>query len=191
MTRHAWVGLSTVLVLSLPLAGCATPYAPVTGQQHLAESGLEVTVPSGWYRANMASDMFLITHDGLVLQYIRLQRVTVSDDLKFTKRKFEATMPPPEVAEVELDEMRADPAVLNLAVEENVPAMLDGHAGFRIVCGWNTQDGLRLKRVHYGFRDGTYVYRIMYQATARYYFDRDLATFETVRESLHMLSKSP
>ena len=187
MKPRAWVALSAALALGLLLGGCVA-YTAVAGKQSLSEYDLEVTTPSGWYQANLVSGMFLITRDGIGLDYIRVQRVAVADDLKFTKRKFDDTMPPPEVAEVELDEMRSEPGVLNLAVEENVPATLDGRAGFRLVYGWNTESGLRLKRVHYGFRDGKYVYRLMYQAAARYYFDRDLATFEAVRQSLRVLT---
>lgn len=188
MRRSARAILPATLALGLSLGACA-PYTAVSGQQSLSEQGLEVSAPPGWYRANRAPDMYLITRDGQLLQYISLQRVAVADDLKFTKRKFDAAMPPSEVAEVELDEMRSNPAVLNLTVEENVPVTVDGRAGFRLVCAWNSKDGLRLKRVHYGFRDGKYVYRITYQAAARYYFDRDLPVFETVRQSLHVLAR--
>jgi hypothetical protein len=39
------------------------------------------------------------------------------------------------------------------------------------------------------FLEGKWVYRLIYQAAARYYFDRDLATFETLRESFRLLTK--
>jgi hypothetical protein len=188
MNRRSWWVLSALSATALLTGGCV-PYTAVAGKQTLSEYDVEVTTPSGWYRANRASDMFLITRDGLALQAIRVQRLAVSDALKFTKRKFGEKMPPSEVAEVELDEMRSDPNVLNLTVEENAPAMLDGRAGFRLVYTWNTKSGLRLKRIHYGFQEGKFVYRLSYQAAARYYFDRDLATFESVRQSLRMLTK--
>ena len=61
--------------------------------------------------------------------------------------------------------------------------VLDGRRGFRLVHTWTTKGGYRLKRIHYGFMEGKWVYRIIYQAAARHYFDRDLATFEKLRES--------
>lgn len=189
MRRQAYrAGPWVPLALGLILSGCA-PYTAVEGKQVLAESDVEVTTPSGWYRANRAESAFLITRDGLALQGILVQRVPVDEALKFTKRKFDDKLPPAEVAEVELDDHRSDPDVFNLVVEENVPFMLDRRSGFKLVYTWNTKDGLRLKRVHYGFREGKYVYRLVYQAAARYYFERDLATFETVRESFRVLSK--
>ncbi len=188
MKRRAQWAVAVPLGLGMLLGGCV-PYTAVAGKQTLSEYDVEVTTPSGWYRANRASDMFLITRDGLALQSILVQRVAVADALKFTKRKFADTMPPSEVAEVELDEARSNPDVLNLTVEQNTPTMLDGRPGFRLVYTWNTKAGLRLKRIHYGFREGKFVYRLSYQAASRHYFDRDLAIFETVRESLRMLTK--
>ena len=52
------------------------------------------------------------------------------------------------------------------------------------------KSGLRLKTVHYGLLDGKWVYRLIYQAPARYYFEKDLATFEQVRESFKLLAGS-
>ncbi len=43
---------------------------------------------------------------------------------------------------------------------------------------------------NYGFLDGKWVYRLIYQAAARYYFDKDLAAFERVRQSLKLLAGS-
>jgi len=179
-----WLPLALVLILG----GCA-PYTAVSGKQMLTEYDVEVTTPSGWYRADLVGGVFAITRDGLTLQFILVGRVPVDEALKFTKRKFDDKLPPAEVAEVELDNQRSNPAMLNFVVEENVPATLGGRSGFRLVYTWNTDDGLRRKRVHYGFRDGKYVYRLIYQAAARYYFERDLTTFETVRESFRVLSK--
>jgi hypothetical protein len=39
------------------------------------------------------------------------------------------------------------------------------------------------------FLEGSWVYRLIYQSAARYYFDRDLATFEKLRESFRLLTK--
>ena len=72
-------------------------------------------------------------------------------------------------------------------MEENAPATVAGRPGFRLVYTWKTKEGLRLKRVHYGFMDGKWVYRLVYQAAARYYYEKDLATFERVRESFKLL----
>ena len=48
-----------------------------------------------------------------------------------------------------------------------------GEPGFRLVYAWKTKEGLRLKAVHYGLLDEQWLHRLIYQAAARYYFDRD------------------
>lgn len=190
MIRRRWILL---LLIGLPIgaafAGCA-PFVLVGGKLSLSEYGFEVTVPEGWHRAMRVEDMLLITRDGMPLQQIRIERLPMDKELKFTKRKFDDRMPPHDVAEVEVDEHRSDPGVLNFALEENVPTGVAGSRGFRLVYTWKTKEGLRLKRIHYGFREGKWVYRLMYQAAARYYFDLDLSTFDRVLESFRLLEKT-
>lgn len=187
---RAWLG-----GLVLFLAGCA-PFVLASGKQTLTEYEFEVTVPEGWYRAMRAPgtleapEGLVLTRDGLVLQQIRVERAAVEKELKFTKRKFDVNLPPHEVAEIELDGHRSNPNVFNLTVQENVPATVDGRRGYQIVYTWQTKDGYRLKRIQYGFLEGKWVYRLVYQAAARHYFDRDLATFEKLRESFHLLTKA-
>lgn len=180
--------LGALLVGGVPLA--CVPFELVGGTARLPEYGFDVTLPSGWYRAMRAEDMLLITRDGTLLQHIRIQRVAVDAELKHTKRKFGATMSPLEVAEVELDEHRSDAGLADFTVEENAPAMVGGRRGFKLVYSARTKDGLRLKRAHYGFVDGKWVYRLIYQAAARHYFEKDLATFEQVRESFKLLGSA-
>lgn len=178
--------------LMLLLAGCA-PFVLASGKQTLSE--YEVTVPEDWYRAMRASgtleapEGLVLTRDGLALQQIRVGRVPVDKELKFTNRKFDEKLPPHEVAEVELDDHRSNPNVFNLTIEENAPVTLDGHRGFRLVYTWQTKDGYRLKCIQYGFLEGRWVYQLTYQAAARFYFDRDLATFEKLRDSFRLLPK--
>jgi hypothetical protein len=192
MNRHGWRALLGGLMLLL--AGCA-PFVLASGKQTLPEYEFEVTVPEGWYRAMHtpgtleAYQGLVLTRDGLVLQQIRVERVAMDKDLTFTKRKFDPKLPPHELAEIELDDHRSNPDVFNLTVEENAPATVEGRRGFRLLYTWQTKDGYRLKRIHYGFLEDKWVYRIFYQAAARHYFDRDLATFEKLRGSFRLLTK--
>jgi hypothetical protein len=189
MRPHPPIMRALLAGLLLLLAGCA-PFVLASGRQDLSEFGFEVTVPDGWYRAmrGEAAEALVVTRDGLALQQILIWRAPVDKELKFTKRRFDEKLPPFELAEITLDNMRSDPAVTNLAVEENAPAMLCGHPGFKLVYTWSLKGGYRLKRVHYGFLDGKWVYQLVYQAAARHYFDRDLATFDTVRDSFKLVS---
>jgi hypothetical protein len=151
--------------------------------------GFEVTLPAGWRRATEVSDSLLLTRDGVSLQYIRIARVAVGDELTHTKKKFAKRTSPQDVAALELEEARSDQGIRNLELLENVPFQVAGLPGFKLGYTFRAVDGLRLRRVHYGVlvRDG--VYRVQYQAAARYYFDKDLATFGRVRESFRVTDK--
>jgi hypothetical protein len=172
--------------LVLFLAGCA-PYTAVGGKLAFSQQGFEVDLPQGWYQAREAGDALLVTRDGLLLQFIRIERVSGEQELLHTKKKFTRGMQAQEGAELEVDELRSSPEVFNFELIENIPTTVGGKPGFRLLYSWKTKDRLRLKRVQYGFVDGKLVYRLIYQAAARHYFDRDLATFERVRESFRLL----
>lgn len=189
MTPHAPIMRAVLAGALLLLAGCA-PFVLASGTQNLSEYGFDVTVPDGWYRAmrGEASEALVVTRDGLALQQIVISRAPVDKELKHTKRRFDAKLPPHELAEITLDNVRSDPAVTNFAVEENAPVTICGHPGYKVVYTWALKGGYRLKRVHYGFLDGTWIYQIVYQAAARHYFDRDLATFDKVKDSFRLTS---
>ena len=176
------LGILSVLFI----AGCA-PFTAVGGKLAFSQQGFEVDLPQAWYQAREAGDALVITRDGLPLQFIRIERVSVEQELPHTKRKFLRGISPQDAAEVEVDDLRSGPEVLNFQVVENKPASVAGKPGFRLLYTWKTRDGLRLKRLHHGFLDGKWVYRLIYQAAARHYFDRDMATFERVRESFRLL----
>ena len=181
----ARAALALVFLLSA-LSGCAD-WVQVEGPYRMDSQGYEASLPAGWRRATTVSDSLLLTRDGVSLQYIRIERVPIGHELTHTKRKLAKGMLPQDVAALELDEVRSDQAVRNFALVENIPFQVTSLPGFKLVYTFKTENGLRLKRVHYGVlvRDG--VYRVQYQAPARYYFEKDLATFERVRESFRLL----
>ena len=175
-----------IVLLLGALSGCA-PWVQVEGPYRMDSQGFEVNLPTGWRRATTVGDSLLVTRDGVSLQYIRIGLVAVGDELTHTKKKFAKGMSPQDVAEVELEDVRSDQAVRNFELVENVPFQVAGLPGFKLVYTFRAENGLRLKRVHYGVLVRDRVYRVQYQAPARYYFDKDLATFERVRESFRLL----
>lgn len=180
--RQYRLGILSVLFL----AGCA-PYTAVGGKLAFSQQGFEVDLPQGWYQAREVGDALLVTRDGIPLQFIKIERASVEQELPHTKKKFTARMPANDAADVEVDGLRSSPDLFNFELLDNNPASIGGRPGFRLLYSWKAKDGLRLKRVHYGFVDGKWVYRLIYQAAARHYFDRDLSTFERVRESFRLL----
>ena len=179
---HAFV----IVLLLTALSGCA-PWVRVEGPYRMDSQGYEASLPAGWRRATTVGDSLLVTRDGVSLQNIRVDRVAVGDELAHTKKKFGKGMLPQDVAALELDEVRSDQAVRNFALVENVPFQVAGLPGFKLIYTFKTENGLRMKRVHYGVLVRGWGYRVQYQAPARYYFDKDLATFERVRESFRLL----
>lgn len=150
----------------------------------------QVTLPAEWRRAWLIEDALLLTRDGVSLQYIRIGVVAVGDELPLTKKTFANGMSPQEVVALELDEVRSDQTLRNFALVENTPLQVAGLPGFRLIYTFKTENGLRLKRVHYGVLVRDWVYRVQYQAPARHYFEKGLATFERVRESFRITEKS-
>jgi len=180
-----WLGGCLAAIL---MAGCATAsFTAVSGKLALLDQGLDVSLPEGWYRAEAVREALLLTRDGPQLQFIYLQRVSLDKELSHTKRKFARGMLPRDAVELEAENLRANQAAIDFGLLEKAPVIVAGQPGFRLVYTWKTKEGLRLKAVHYGVLHGNGLYRLIYQAAARHYFDRDLETFERVRESFRLL----
>ena len=123
------------------------------------------------------------------MQFIRIERVAVGHELAHTKKKIAKRMLPQDVADVEVDEVRSDQEMRNFELLENVPFHVAGRPGFKLIYTFRTWNWLRLRRVHYGVLVRDWVYRVQYQAAARYYFDKYLSTFERVQESFRITDK--
>ena len=194
MCQFTAVKAAVVLGLAAyALSGCG-PWVQVGGPYRYSPhpvdpAGFQVILPAEWRRATFIEDSLLLTRDGVSLQYIRIEQVAVGDELAYTKKRFARGMSPLDVAEVELDEARSDQTAKQFELLANVPFQVGGFPGFKLVYTFKTVNGLRLKRVHFGVLVRTWVYRVQYQAAARFYFDKDLATFERVQESFRVTDK--
>jgi hypothetical protein len=133
------------------------------------------------------SESLLTTRDGILLQNIHIRRQYIEKPFLHTKRSFEKGMLPQEVAEVILDDLSSNPQILNFEIVENAPAEIAENPGFRFVFTHQSKDGLRFKSVFYGFMANEWVYTIEYTAPQRYYFDKDLETFEKVVKSFRLI----
>jgi hypothetical protein len=198
--------MTPVLSVVLLATACA-PITAVSGKLALEDHGIEIDIPAGWNRIELIgrnelvmagfpfeailvdqnTEAVLLTRDGLLLQAIRIERVPVDNELLHSKRKLAAGMPAHDVAELEVDDLRSNPQALNFELVENQPAIVAGRPGFRLVYRWKTKQGLALQAIHYGLFDGKVLYRIVYQAARRHYFQRDAPVFERVRESLRLI----
>lgn len=171
---------ATALVLgaSLMFGGCVTlPWYPTAGPYTSEADNFAVELPKGWMRLNSEHDL-LITRDGLLLQHVLIERGRVDRPLKHTKKVLTRGMQPQALAEVILDNITSSERTLDVKVKENRPVQVGRHRGFRLVYGHRDKNGLRFRSVLLGFLAGDDFYLLRYTAAERYYFSKDLATFE-------------
>ncbi len=189
MTRRwtrRFAGPRLLLAAVLALGGCVSlPWHPTGGPYASEAEHFSVELPQGWMRLNTEEDL-VITRDGLLLQYILIERVRVDEPLKNTKKTLARGMLPQAVAEVILDNIAFSQSVLNLQVKENRPVQVGRHRGFRLVYTHKNKDGLRFRSVLHGLLAGNAFYGIRYTAAERHYFAKDLRTFEQVLTSFKL-----
>jgi hypothetical protein len=132
------------------------------------------------------TDMLLISKDGILLQNIIIKRMAISDELEHSKKKFRPDMLPHEQAELIADDFASNPSLLNFTILENSPMTINGHRGFRLVFTYKNQGDLRVKSTINGFMVRDWFYQIRYTAAIRYYYDRDMASYNQVVQSFKL-----
>lgn len=176
----------SILLLSVFITGCAT-WTKTGGIYKNTSYNFQAELPWGWMKYQ-GKDL-LITKDGELLQNIWVERVRFDKELPFTKKRFQKDMLASEVAQVEIDNFSSNKMISNFEVLENVPSTIGNADGFKLVYRFRNDDGLKLKKIHYGFLSCDWVYRITYTAAEGYYFNRDLEAFNKLVESFRLIKK--
>lgn len=183
-------GKRILVLFAFLLVSCATPkWTQVGGEYRNTHLKFLVSLPQGWMRVDDKNGL-AATRQGFSLQTIIISRHDISKPPPHTKKKFLPGMLPQEVAEVALDQFHSNPGYTNLEILENQPATIGGQSGFRAVFTHRSTEGLRKKEVFYGFLLNDQFYFLRYFAPQRYYFDRDLHTFESVVRSFRLVQES-
>ena len=169
------------------LSGCVSTWKQVGGNYSSKEIHFTADLPNGWMTLQ-SPDLLLITKDGILLQNIIIKRMELTEELEDSKKKFRSDMLPHEQAELIIDDFTSNQSMLNFQVLENRPVTIDGNKGFRIVFTYKNNDGLRVKSIYNGFMVQDWFYSIRYTAAARYYFDKDLDSFEKTFNSFKFSS---
>jgi len=180
MKRYEWIILIFVFA-----AGCA-PWTQVGGLYKNENDNFTVDLPQDWMKSNQEKHLF-ITRDGVLLQNIQIVRLKLEEPLKHTKKKFSRGMLPQEAAETILDDIASNLNHLNVEIIENLPVTISGMPGFKATYTYKNKDDLKLKSIYYGFIAGDWFFGINYNAPQRYYFDKDIKTFEKVIESFRLI----
>jgi hypothetical protein len=175
------------LLLAILLAGC-TPWHMVGGR-YAEGSFYEVDLPDGWRRYGPGSESLVVTRDGLALQQISIDRRANDKDLPHTKKKLAKGMLPQEMAEIIIDDIRSNNNIRNQQILENAPAKIAGYPGFKLVYAFETGYGLKKEGTYYAFMEGDTLYGLLYEAPARYYFAKDLPTFDKIKDSFKLVKK--
>ncbi|MBU2498660.1 MAG: hypothetical protein KKE57_07165 [Proteobacteria bacterium] len=177
MKRFMWLIL-------LFVTACA-PFNRIEGGPQSGLRSFSVELPQLWRELDNPKYLIL-TKDGPFSQYILVQQRPMAQPFKNTKRKLNKGMLPQEAAEVILDEIVSDHALLNFRLIENHPAIVNQYEGFRLVFSHNTAGGSSFKTIYYGLLRGGWFYSIRYCASEGNYSDRDVKTFEKVLHSFYI-----
>jgi hypothetical protein len=177
-----------LLIVVILLTGCG-PWTKAGGQYKSTKHNFILDIPQGWYRLNTSKYLF-ITKDGVPLQNVVVNRISVDEPLEHTKKGLDREMLPQEAAEVIIDNTSSDPALLSFTLLENVPMTIYNRPGFKLLYTYKNRDGLEYKSIYCGFMSGDWLYGIRYSAPSRYYFSKDVGTFEEILNSLQLLKTS-
>ena len=196
MTAHYF--LTFLLIISI--GGCLprqAKFAPVGAEESLATDQILVDWPSEWMTfrpaekdedANKEGTLLLLSKDGFNLQTIKLTKRPLDMEFKHTQKKLTTGILPQEAAEIILDNVRANPLIVDLRVMENGPAIVAGTPGFRLNFTYQEKSGLTRQAIIYGTLDRDMLVTMSYDAIKRHYFQKDLATFEKAKDSLRWKS---
>jgi hypothetical protein len=176
----------SLIMLFFVALGCV-PWMKAGGLYTSKVYSFSVELPQGWMRSDTGKDM-LLTKDGVLLQNIVIERMAVDEEFKHTKRKLSREVLPQDAANIIIDNIGSDQEVLNFEVIENNPVEINESPGFKIVYMYKNKDGLRFKRIYYGFVNGEWFYGISYTAALRHYFEKDLKSFEEIFKSFKLIN---
>ncbi len=180
---------TVLLVLVLLLTGCAGQWVHIrdNAAREVSSSRYDVTLPFDWVK-QQTPDGLVVSRDGPDLQRIWLRAVAHDKAFPALEQASHADMLPSDLGARFIAELRAGDSdgLPGLEIEEEGPAALDGHEGFRVQAQYRDADGIRFRVLAYGtVTDKGYV-ELVYVAPLIHYFDRSLAVFDEVRASLKL-----
>ena len=171
----------TVVLFMVFLCGCASmgTWAKTRGDKlHVDKArNFKAMLPADWMRLNYYKD-FLISRDGPALDLISVRRIRFGDKLEKTKRVFTKDMTPQELAEVEIDNIKANENVSRVEIISNKPVVIDGVPSYSFEYAYETVEGLPVKGVMSGCIQNERVCRIQFEAASQHYFSFTLKDYE-------------
>jgi hypothetical protein len=171
-------------LLLLLITACAS-WSPVGGLYKSPSHRFTVVLPENWMKLRAEHDV-LLSKDGPFLQYVLIQERPIDKPFGHTRKILRRGMLAHEAAQLIVDEISSDRAVYDFQVIENGPAPIHGRNGFELLFTHKNRDGLSFKTRYCGVIAGDWFYAVRYSAAERYYFDKDVPTFERILGSFEM-----
>lgn len=184
LTVHRWM-TGVCVVAMLLLTACAGPWTAVPAD--LSAPRWSISTPQGWMQLSMPESEML-SKNGPYLEYILIQSRPLTQGFRFTKQELNPGMLPHEAAGLILDNLRSDPRIRNFQLLSSEPATIAGQSGFKLTYSFQDKHGVETKTLYYGTLLTDKFFNIRYTAAQRYYFDKELSTFNGVLSSLRLVS---
>ncbi len=185
--RHNRV-LAAVVLCAL-FSGCTT-WQPMGSEAFVEKSQkYSFTAPVGWYMTpfRVAGGARVFTRDGTMLQTIVSGRSTHKRAFPAIEKESSPDMLPQDLAETYIANLKASFQNDTVDVLDNVPAVLGGYPGVRLVFEYRNEAGLRYRTVHYVVSAPGGLYVLRYEAPTLHYFERHIAEFEGAVSTFRML----
>lgn len=128
----------------------------------------------------------MMTRDGLSLQRVTIGRMPRDQELPYAKKPVAKSRSPEDILAAIAEDLGSNPNVQKQEIIKKGLADVGGHPGVKLVYLFQTKNGLIMKGVQYGVALGDWYYYLIYEAAARYYFERDHPTFEKIKDSFQI-----
>jgi len=171
-------------LLLLLMTACAS-WLPVGGPYESPSHRFTVVLPEKWMKLRAEHDL-LLSKDGPFLQYVLIQERPIDKPFGHTRKTLRRGMLAHEAAQLIVDEISSDRSVYDFRVIQNRPARIHGHNGFALLFTHKNRDGLSFKTRYCGVISGDWFYAVRYSAAERYYFEKDIHTFESILSSFEL-----
>ncbi len=173
-----------VVVAALLSSGCVSVNRMTEGAQSAYDGKVVFTAPVGWVRYDAPGQPVTITRDGATIQTANIRYGKSETVFPKTKPVLGSGRLPQEIGEMAVAERRSQLGNTPLKVKEIVPAMVGGVQGFRAQGTYRNERGAPYETVIAGALVGDSLVIVSYQALAVNFFSRDLASFDTLLNSL-------
>jgi hypothetical protein len=169
------------VLTAILVGGCTPLWQTVQGPVETPDCSIQM--PHGWMRMS-TNNYEMFSKDGPYLQYIILQEMPLNQGFQYTRRKLNSFMLPNEIAEVIVDNLKADPEILRFKVISNAPTNFCGFEGFVVVFTYQDRQGVDMKTIYYGVVINSKFISLRYNAAQRHYFEAELPAFQSALDSL-------